>query len=174
MIALGERDPAARLPSMVPGLASADSSVPSACAIGLQENPAGAEHSSDAANNEAEDDPSMPQSAVASKTLAIAEWLLLCFYHNHHVSKAVHLQLDENTCDAVLIQAFKAQYVAARGHIASYLSWKTVTNIRFVRVRTYHDFDARCEANGSCSFSLLERTMRIWPAVATTNWPMGA
>jgi hypothetical protein len=62
------------------------------------------------------------------------QWLLLCFYHNKHVSRAVHMKVSEEPCDIDLIRSFQKEYVTTRGMLLYYLSWKRVTNIKFVRV----------------------------------------
>ncbi|OAF59174.1 hypothetical protein VC83_04384 [Pseudogymnoascus destructans] len=61
------------------------------------------------------------------------QWLLLCFYHNNHVSKAVHMEVGEDPYDDELLLSFKKEYIAARGWATYFLSWTAVTDIRFVR-----------------------------------------
>lgn len=62
------------------------------------------------------------------------QWLLLCFYHNKRVSRAVHMKVSEESHDVDLIRSFQKEYAVARGIFSYYLSWKRVTNIKLVRV----------------------------------------
>jgi hypothetical protein len=45
------------------------------------------------------------------------QWLLLCFYHNNLVSRAVHMTVGEESCDVKLIRSFREEYVTNRGMI---------------------------------------------------------
>ena len=63
-----------------------------------------------------------------------SKWLLLCFQHDKHVSRAVHMMIGDNPCDSALVEQFKKEYFSVRGYLKSHLPWMAVTNIRFVRV----------------------------------------
>ena len=63
-----------------------------------------------------------------------AMWVLLCFYHNRHVSKAIHLEIKEEYDDITLIKLFLEKYYDIRGRFAYYMFWKAVTKMSFVKV----------------------------------------
>ena len=67
-----------------------------------------------------------------------AMWVLLCFYYNRHVSKAVHLDIKEEYDDVMLINLFWEKYYEVRGWFAYYMFWKAVTKISSVKVRYEH------------------------------------
>lgn len=43
------------------------------------------------------------------------QWLLLCFYHDNHVGKAVHMEVGEDPYDDELLLSFKKEYIIAGG-----------------------------------------------------------